>query len=115
MALEASRMLVTGHVARNSKDKLAAFNSQIALIENWVGFKKEATKNARFTVPARLDEALKGKLLIKAMDTFVDSYRTDVPVIRYALKRIGHDLHPDTSVFWGMETYHATTAEVIDW
>ena len=102
-------MMVNAVSARNNNAKLDTFNNQIKLLDSDLGFKKESTYNAKLDIPQRLDEAMKGKQLITIVDSFLETYKHDLVVTRPVLARIGHDLHPDTSVHWGSETYHATS------
>ena len=68
---------------------------------------KSSNKDAKIYVPANLEEHKKGKQRITNMDAFADENKSHlcIDISRHLIKRtcIGHDMHPDTALFWGYD------------
>jgi len=47
---------------------------------------------------------MKGNELKREIDTFIEDNAKYMPIASKILKRVGHDVHPDSSLFWGMFT-----------
>ena len=54
-------------------------------------------------IPARLD-ADKGSQIIGSFSGFAKQVSHKLTIARHYIERIGHDVHPDTGVFWGIKT-----------
>ena len=53
-------------------------------------------------IPDRLD-ADKGSQIIGSFSGFAKQFSHKLTIARHYIERIGHDVHPDTGVFWGIE------------
>jgi len=89
-------------VARRENDKVKLLQQQIDVLEKDLGISRLPSKDVRLVIPARLHDGMKGGQLVANIDSFVAEHRNDMPLSRHFIRRIGHDLHPDTALFWGV-------------
>ena len=106
---------LTSQQVRNNKDKISLYTQQLNSINKQLSIHDfDKLKDVKLQVPTNLDSGKKGQQLITFVDSFVDEYRSAIPIVRLLVKRIGHDIHPDSGLFWGHMEYDSNSSKEAD-
>ena len=65
--------------------------------------REQCEKSRNLDIPTRL-AADKGQQLVNTFTAFSKQFAHKLTIAQHYIERIGHDVHPDTGVFWGIDT-----------
>ena len=74
---------LTSQQVRNNKDKISLYTQQLNSINKQLSIHDfDKLKDVKLQVPTNLDSGKKGQQLITFVDSFVDEYRSAIPLVR---------------------------------